>query len=471
MFRMIAYVVPNYEAAQTAPGPFIAIQVIFAGFLIPPSHMGTVVNGTPWLIFVYYISVFAYALRSLAHNEFYAPPYDIYQAAGSAAPLALSSAAGKAVHIVTPGVPYPAVYYPASTCAATPGLHCVGRSWGVTVLESLNINLDHAWKWGGVGFLAFYVLLMNVLSAYALGSVHIQRNVGTSRTPDEEEPAAAAGDASAADDGKPSPAPVEERSAVTMQPPGSVASVLPFTAMTVAWRNLTYTVQLNKNLGGGSKTLLQGVSGVAMPGKLLALMGASGAGKSTLLDVIAGRKTGGEMEGGIFLNGHPKETKSFARLTAYCEQVDVHNSFATVREALHFSAALRLPAGVSGKTKGAFVDEILDLLELRSIADRIIGEVGAANGLAPGQRKILTAGVELVSNAPILFLDGACKAPPLPREPPAHSRSRARAHRAHQRAGLARGGAGDQRRAQHRLHRAHGDHHHPPAQQRDLLQV
>lgn len=49
MFRLVAYVVPNYEVAQTAPGPFIAIQVIFAGFLIPPSKMGTVVNGTPWV--------------------------------------------------------------------------------------------------------------------------------------------------------------------------------------------------------------------------------------------------------------------------------------------------------------------------------------------------------------------------------------------------------------------------------------
>ena len=31
LYRGIAYVVPSYEAAQTAPGPFIAMQVIFAG--------------------------------------------------------------------------------------------------------------------------------------------------------------------------------------------------------------------------------------------------------------------------------------------------------------------------------------------------------------------------------------------------------------------------------------------------------
>jgi ABC-type multidrug transport system ATPase subunit len=174
--------------------------------------------------------------------------------------------------------------------------------------------------------------------------------------------------------------------------------------MTVTWRDIKYTVQLNKNLGGGEKTLLQGVSGIAVPGRLISLMGASGAGKSTLLDVIAGRKTAGKMEGEIRLNGFKTEPKSFARLTAYCEQQDIHNSFATVREALAFSASLRLPREVSVATREAFVDEVMDLLELRSIANRLIGEVGAANGLAPGQRKILTIGVELVSNAPILFL-------------------------------------------------------------------
>lgn len=263
-------------------------------------------------------------------------------------------------------------------------------------MRQLNVDLQHGWKWGGVGVVIFFAIFANVISSLALAGADPQRNVGTTRTKDAEEPAEASADAEAkADDAVP----------VVVEPKGSAQSVLPFEPMTVAWRNLTYTVQLNKNLGGGSKVLLQGVSGIASPGKLLALMGASGAGKSTLLDVIAGRKTGGTMEGDIFLNGFAKETKSFARLTAYCEQVDVHNTFATVREALHFSASLRLPDGVSGATKNAFVEEVLDLLELRSIADRLIGETGSANGLAPGQRKILTVGVELVSNAPILFLD------------------------------------------------------------------
>ena len=418
LYRGIAYVVPSYEAAQTAPGPFIAMQVIFAGFLVPPKHMGTVVNGTPWLLFMYYCSLFAYALRSLAQNEFYAPKYAIFGAdVTTYTPVnffttqlsANVTVAGAAVsYAAVPTIPITDFasgsslpYFSPGTCGTFPGLCDTSSTLGVQLLQSLNINLEHGWKWGGVGFILFFLFAANIVSSMALAGADPQRNIGTSRTKDEEEPVegeSAPASAAVAAAGGPS-VPVE---VVAL---GATHSVLPFTPMTVAWRDLKYTVQLNKNLGGGEKTLLQGVSGVAMPGKLLALMGASGAGKSTLLDVIAGRKTGGTMEGGIFLNGHPKETKSFARLTAYCEQVDTHNTFATVSEALHFSAALRLPSGVSRATKDAFVEEVIDLLELRSIADRLIGETGAANGLAPGQRKILTVAVEMVSNAPILFLD------------------------------------------------------------------
>ena len=132
-------------------------------------------------------------------------------------------------------------------------------------------------------------------------------------------------------------------------------------------------------------------------------MGASGAGKTTLLDVIAGRKTGGVRKGTIKLNGPQVEKQTFARLTAYCEQMDLHNEFATVEEALEFSAKLRLGTEVSAEAR--FVEEALDILRAQPVAGRMIGSSGSANGLSPGQRKVLTVAVELVSNAPVFFLD------------------------------------------------------------------
>lgn len=51
-------------------------------------------------------------------------------------------------------------------------------------------------------------------------------------------------------------------------------------------------------------------------------MGSSGAGKTTLLDVLAQRKTIGEIEGAILLNGEPLK-KDFERLTGYVEQMGI----------------------------------------------------------------------------------------------------------------------------------------------------
>lgn len=97
--------------------------------------------------------------------------------------------------------------------------------------------------------------------------------------------------------------------------------------------------------------LLKGVSGAFRPGVLTALMGVSGAGKTTLIDVLAGRKTGGYIEGTIKISRYPKKQETFARIAGYCEQTDIHSPHVTVYESLVYSAWLRLPPEVDSRTR------------------------------------------------------------------------------------------------------------------------
>ena len=97
--------------------------------------------------------------------------------------------------------------------------------------------------------------------------------------------------------------------------------------------------------------LLRDVSGAFRPGILTALVGVSGAGKTTLMDVLAGRKTSGYIEGSISISGYPKNQATFARVSGYCEQNDIHSPNVTVYESLVYSAWLRLAKEVKQETR------------------------------------------------------------------------------------------------------------------------
>ncbi|ONM29556.1 glossy13 [Zea mays] len=150
--------------------------------------------------------------------------------------------------------------------------------------------------------------------------------------------------------------------------------------------------------------LLVDVTGAFRPGILTALVGVSGAGKTTLMDVLAGRKTGGLIEGSITISGYPKNQETFTRISGYCEQNDVHSPCLTVIESLLYSACLRLPSHVDADTQRAFVEEVMELVELNPLSGALVGLPGV-NGLSTEQRKRLTIAVELVANPSIVFMD------------------------------------------------------------------
>jgi ABC-type multidrug transport system ATPase subunit len=100
--------------------------------------------------------------------------------------------------------------------------------------------------------------------------------------------------------------------------------------------------------------LLTDISGAFRPGVLTALVGVSGAGKTTLMDVLAGRKTSGSIEGSITLSSYPKKQETFARISGYCEQSDVHSPNVTIYESILYSAWLRLSSDVDDKTRKVY---------------------------------------------------------------------------------------------------------------------
>lgn len=88
-------------------------------------------------------------------------------------------------------------------------------------------------------------------------------------------------------------------------------------------------------------------------------------------------------------------------LTSYAaEQMDVHEENTTVREAMRFSAYLRQPFHVPKEEKDAYVEDMIELLELQDLSEAVVWSLGVE------ARKRLTIGVELASKPELLlFLD------------------------------------------------------------------
>lgn len=154
-----------------------------------------------------------------------------------------------------------------------------------------------------------------------------------------------------------------------------------------------------------NRKILKKVSGEMRPGELCAIMGPSGAGKSTLLNVLAGRMNNvGKIAGKILVNGKPIDPVTFRTSIAYVMQDDALFATQTPREALTFSAALRLPSTISKEERKALVENTLQMLGLMKCANTYVGSI-MIKGISGGERKRTAIGVELISAPRILFLD------------------------------------------------------------------
>ncbi|XP_045794552.1 pleiotropic drug resistance protein 1-like [Trifolium pratense] len=254
---------------------------------------------------------------------------------------------------------------------------------GVEVLKSRGFFTEPYWYWICFGALIGYTLLFNlgyILALTYLNSIEKHQVVKSEQSQSSEE---------------------NGRSKSGM--------VLPFDPHCITFDEVSYSVDMPQEMRSqgvleDKLVLLNGVSGAFRPGVLTALMGVTGAGKTTLMDVLAGRKTGGYITGNITISGYPKNQETFARISGYCEQNDIHSPHITIYESLLYSAWLRLPEEINTETRKVFVEEVMELVELTPLRDAYVGLPGII-GLSTEQRKRLTIAVELVANPSIIFMD------------------------------------------------------------------
>jgi ABC transport system ATP-binding/permease protein len=142
------------------------------------------------------------------------------------------------------------------------------------------------------------------------------------------------------------------------------------------------------------QVLLRGVDLEVAPGELCAVIGVSGSGKSTLLRVLSGM--GHPTAGRVTIDGEPAFDRS--HIVGYVPFGEVVHRQLTVREALRYSAALRLP-DMAAADRETRVDEVIRELRMETHADARVGS------LSDGERRRVACGSELVGMPRALVLD------------------------------------------------------------------
>nr|XP_027076914.1 pleiotropic drug resistance protein 2-like [Coffea arabica] len=363
LFRFIA-AAGRVEVVANTLGTFTLLVVfVLGGYIIAKDDI------KDWMIWGYYVSPMMYGQNAIAINEFLAERWS----------------------------------KPSNGSEPT-----VGK----TILKDRGLFFTETWYWIGVGALFAFSLLFNVLF---IGALTFLKPLGDNKAvileddeqnKDRRQVASNPGGVqlavrSAQENGN---SIVSETSIQTAR-----GMVLPFQPLSLAFNHVNYYVDMpaemkTQGVDEERLQLLRDISGAFRPSILTALVGVSGAGKTTLMDVLAGRKTGGYIEGSISISGYPKNQETFARVSGYCEQNDIHSPYVTVYESLLYSAWLRLASDVNTETRKMFVEEVMDLVELNPLRNALVGLPGV-DGLSTEQRKRLTIAVELVANPSIIFMD------------------------------------------------------------------
>lgn len=152
------------------------------------------------------------------------------------------------------------------------------------------------------------------------------------------------------------------------------------------------------------RRLVEGASLTIYPSELVGLMGPSGAGKTTLMNALNGYVR--PSSGTVLFNGQNLQTHydQFRVHIGYVPQDDIMHRDLTVREALYYTARLRLPRDMQDSEIQQRIDSVLAKLKLIEAADTPIGSP-ERKGLSGGQRKRVNLAMELLTDPFVLFLD------------------------------------------------------------------
>lgn len=176
------------------------------------------------------------------------------------------------------------------------------------------------------------------------------------------------------------------------------------TLLETSWRgNVTVEVR-GVSVACGGRRLIEDVSFTAFPSELVGVMGPSGAGKTTLLHALNGYAR--PLAGSVLYNGMDLYSSYdlFRMQLGYVPQDDIMHRELTVRQALYYSARLRLPADTSDTELHTRIDTVLADLGLAGLDGARIG-TPERKGISGGERKRVNIAMELLTDPSVLFLD------------------------------------------------------------------
>ena len=163
-------------------------------------------------------------------------------------------------------------------------------------------------------------------------------------------------------------------------------------------RGVSYDVH-RRRAGGLPTRILHGANLDILPSEFVAIIGANGAGKSTLVNIMAGRTV--PSEGTVLLNTCDLHAnfQALKQDIAFVPQQDVLHEQLTLRQALDYTAQLRLPPDTTVEQRHAAVDAAARSVDLLDQLDQRVGS------LSGGQRKCAILASEILNRPSLLLLD------------------------------------------------------------------